>query len=83
MITVARLVPASRIRTVKITNAAAVHTSPSTITHAIAPAVGVVRGGSSAANGARITDAIASPTPSGARGSSPARPCLITIGPIA
>src|SRR5207253_872128 len=58
VITVARLVPASPISTEKITNAAAVQTSPRTTTDAIAPAGGTEDGGSSAAAGASSTAAI-------------------------
>src|SRR5437763_882054 len=45
----------------KITNAAAVHSSPSTTTAAIAPALGTAWGGSSAAAGATSTAATARP----------------------
>lgn len=81
--TIARLVPASRMSTVMITNPAAVHTSPRTTTDAIAPAVGTRDGRSSSAPGSSTTDAIASIPPIAARGSSGPSRSLMTIGPIA
>ena len=82
VITIARLVPASRMRTARITSPAAVQTMPSTITDAIAPAVGVWEGASTIAAGVRIAAEIASEAPIIARASTPSRRCLISIGPI-
>src|SRR3954451_6507405 len=66
-----------------MTNAAAVQTSPSTRSAAIAAPEGISAGGRAAANGVRTTPAIARLAPIVARGSASASLRLRTIGPAA
>ncbi|HXD56232.1 MAG TPA: hypothetical protein VN618_15865 [Solirubrobacteraceae bacterium] len=83
MITDARAGPASAIRTLKITNAIAVQSSPSTTTEAIAPPLGRRPGAVSAAGRASAPAATARLAPIVARGSSASMWRLRISGPTA